>query len=128
MNFFNKDNSEKQAEPAAPSVSPSQAFADKVIPAVDAIKPGETLEFPFGPDHEHVDTYNTLFTSRGAREISVEPDYGRDVLVVISLKLTEPPKIEPKAPAPSWANDVGAAIDGSVSQSETEEESDGEEG
>tara|TARA_B100000519_G_C14143746_1_gene391100 strand:+ start:421 stop:807 length:387 start_codon:yes stop_codon:yes gene_type:complete len=128
MNFFNKDNSEKKAEPAAPSVPPSQAFADKVIPAVDAIQPGETLTFEFSADHEHVEAYNTLFKSRRSREISVEPDYRHNLLVVSSLKSTSPPEPKPEPQAPTWANDVGAAIDGAVSEPEPEEEGDGEEG
>tara|TARA_A100001201_G_scaffold93267_1_gene81210 strand:+ start:1400 stop:1783 length:384 start_codon:yes stop_codon:yes gene_type:complete len=126
MNFFNKDNSEKEAEPAAPSVSASQAFADKVIPAVDAIQAGETLTFEFSADHEHVEAYNTLFKSRRSREISVEPDYRHNLLVVTSLKSTNPPEPEPEAEAPTWANDVGAAIDGAVSEPEAEEGDDEE--
>ena len=128
MNFFKKDKDDSSdsrfsnfdSAPKPVGKSASDKLKEDVVAAVESIKPGQRLAFPFaGNTGDEQEAIAAVYTRRLELGFDLSVDYDRNEIVVVSTKKVAPAP----APAPKPEPKIEAEVELDVEPVEEEDES-----
>jgi hypothetical protein len=109
MNFFKKDKDDSSdsrfsnfdSAPKPVGKSASDKLKEDVVAAVESIKPGQRLTFPFaGNTGDEQEAIAAVYTRRLELGFDLSTDYDRNEIIVVSTKKVAPAPAPAPAPKP----------------------------